>query len=97
MDFSSALVALRLGIPMRRACFQDERAVFLVPAADPLQEHFQFRSTGNERPVAWVWMPTVHDILASDWERLPTATVKPPTQRAEAQGFDAHGPMGAAR
>lgn len=94
MDFSSALVALRLGIPMRRACFQDERAVFLVPAGDPLQEHFQFRSTGNERPVAYIWVPSIHDILATDWERLPAATTKPPAQRASIPGFDAHRAMG---
>jgi len=92
MDFSSALVALRLGIPMRRACFQDERAVFFVPASDPLQEHFQFRSTGNERPVAYIWVPSIHDILATDWKRLPTT--KPPAQRAFIPGFDAHGAMG---
>lgn len=95
MDFSSALVALRLGIPMRRACFQEDRAVFLIPAGDPLQEHFQFKSTGNERPVAYVWTPTIHDILASDWERLPAVSAKPSTQKAEAVGFDAFGPMGA--
>lgn len=89
MDFSSALVALRVGIPMHRQHFVAGTAVYFVPATGDLLEHFQLRGpTGPASP----WLPSLQDLLATDWDKLSS---KPPTQGVVAQGFEAFGPMGA--
>lgn len=89
MDFSSALIAMRMGLSVRRLCYQEDQKVVLVSDPNsPLQEHFELH-TGLGK--GWVWVPTTQDLLASDWVR-----VKPPTQGVVAEGFEAFGAMGGA-
>jgi len=108
MDFSSALIAMRMGIPMRRPWQGDPRAVFLIwDQTALLQAHFELRDPSNSQAPRFIWLPTTQDILATDWERgearaeptvaelIQAGKVKPPTQGVVAQGFEAFGPMGA--
>lgn len=86
MDFSSALVAMRMGIPMRRLSYAEGLRVVLVHGTPSLQEHFAIQPPAGS---GWVWTPSTTDLLATDW-----VASKPPTQGVLAEGFEAFKPMG---
>lgn len=110
MDFSQALIELKLGRQVRRAGWNGKGMfLYLVQGSTfevnrpPLSDMFPAGTSMNYRPhidMSTVdgscvpWVASQTDILENDWESAEEIAEKPPAQTCGVQGFEAFGGMG---